>query len=260
MTGPIPPVQPGPYPPGPYPPARTHQARTHQARTHRAQLPTRRATRTALASAATTASQADLADRLITLGAVGLGFGLIVAFAYFVYPTQIESVEEGDCVSFAEAKESFAPADCASTDADYRVYRIIGYNDASDQCVDVPGVTKTYELSTETLCIGDKDADLAASINGITVGECVKLASGADQNAQKSPCAKGTYPVILVLRTSPRRSCPKSFPKDASTRAPTARATHTPGVSTSTARRSAASGTGSSAWDRSASDPTAHKP
>jgi hypothetical protein len=85
----------------------------------------------------------------------------------------------------------FAPADCASTDADYRVYRIIGYNDASDQCVDVPGVTKTYELSTETLCIGDKDADLAASINGITVGECVKLASGADQNAQKSPCAKG---------------------------------------------------------------------
>lgn len=62
-------------------------------------------------------------------------------------------------------------------------------------------MTRTYQSNTETLCIGDKDADLSASINGITVGECVQLTSSSvDSEAVKKPCGKNTYPVVLVLK------------------------------------------------------------
>ncbi|MCA1703864.1 MAG: hypothetical protein LC808_11610 [Actinobacteria bacterium] len=111
----------------------------------------------------------------------------------------------GDCLAFDESKgEPYTRRSCDHPRAPYKVYGIEPYGTSGTpgaitaECITTPGTSRSVSTKQGYLCIGEKDVDVAKSINNVQVGECV-VTTG--DSAQKAACdLPESRPVLAVLK------------------------------------------------------------
>lgn len=125
-----------------------------------------------------------------------------------------DNAKVGDCLAFDGSRKSdqYTLRSCDDPEAEYKVYGIADSGEIED-CIEVPGTSRTTttrrqrgglkglltdEGVVEVLCIGDKNVDLARTINNIRVNECVVASS---ESAEKTSCDdRESRPVLAVLK------------------------------------------------------------
>lgn len=142
---------------------------------------------------------------------------LIIGFVVFWLVQGQKSADNakvGDCLTFDGSRKinQYTLRSCDDSKAEYKVYGIAESGEIED-CVEVPGTSRTTaatrqrggwkgllnnKVDSDELCIGDKNVDLAKTINNIKVNECV-VVSG--ESAEKTSCDDSeSRPVLAVLK------------------------------------------------------------
>lgn len=114
--------------------------------------------------------------------------------------SSVDKAEVGECLEFdaGDDQDPYSRGDCADPAAAFKVYDQVA-SGASADCVAVPGTSRTVSVDGGVLCIGEKDVDLATTINDVAVGECVLLEG---DEATRVPCSEpAALPVLAVLET-----------------------------------------------------------
>ncbi len=129
----------------------------------------------------------------VALAVVGMLLAATVGAALGTLRSRaLSSAAVGDCL--AERGRSYRRVDCAAEGADFRLFGVTGQISA---CGDVLGASRALETGGRAYCIGDKHADPSTAVNGVEAGDCVRVSG---QDAHRSGCTRGSYPVLAVLR------------------------------------------------------------
>jgi hypothetical protein len=131
---------------------------------------------------------------VVGLVLIGLLFGASMALVRWFGRDDIDRAQIGDCLRFTEGVDQpYRVMDCPDPSAGFT---LLATKPAARECIDVPGVSRTWSYKGRSYCIGEKGVDVSKAINGIKAGECV-IFDG--ENPSKAACRKGSVPVLLVL-------------------------------------------------------------
>lgn len=126
----------------------------------------------------------------IPIAAVIVLVGIVVAISW---SRSAANASVGDCLNFNQQSGNLRRVSCDGADATFRLY---GITDSMAACADVLGTTQALQVGDRVYCFGEKGLDPAKAINGVKVGDCVTVSK---DDAEKSGCIKGSYPVLVVL-------------------------------------------------------------
>lgn len=137
---------------------------------------------------------------IVLLLIVGLLVAGGIAVAVLTQPTPASRAEPGQCIDRPKEGEYAYVTDCDSPDA---VYQVLGSAKSVSKCLEIAGTTSVYQTESTTVCLAGKDEDPSRALNTVVAGDCLKISpvtTGDSQEAAKSECVAGAYPVASVLR------------------------------------------------------------